>query len=36
MLGLSANLNYYLFNGNVDPREGILRRPTLPPARSGE
>ena len=21
MLGLSANLNYYLFNGNVDLRE---------------
>ena len=25
MLGLSANLNYYLFNGNVDLRKGILR-----------
>ena len=24
MLGLSANLNYYLFNGNVDLRKGIL------------
>ena len=23
MLGLSANLNYYLFNGNVDLRKGI-------------
>ena len=22
MLGLSANLNYYLFNGNVDLRKG--------------
>ena len=25
MLGLSANLNYYLFNGNVDLRKGIFR-----------
>ena len=25
MLGLSANLNYYLFNGNVDMRKGIFR-----------
>ena len=25
MLGLSANLKYYLFNGNVDMRKGILR-----------
>ena len=25
MLGLSANLNYYLFNGNVDMRNGIFR-----------
>ncbi len=25
MLGLSANLNYYLFNGNVDLRKGICR-----------
>ena len=25
MLGLSANLNYYLFNGNVDLRRGIFR-----------
>lgn len=24
MLGLSANLNYYLFNGNVDLRKGIF------------
>ena len=24
MLGLSANLNYYLFNGNVDMRKGIF------------
>ena len=24
MLGLSANLNYYLFNGNVDLRKGIV------------
>ena len=23
--GLSANLNYYLFNGNVDLRKGIFR-----------
>lgn len=26
MLGLSANLNYYLFNGNVDLRKGISRQ----------
>ncbi len=25
MLGLSTNLNYYLFNGNVDLRKGIFR-----------
>ena len=25
MLGLSVNLNYYLFNGNVDLRKGIFR-----------
>lgn len=25
MLGLSANLNYYLFNGNIDLRKGIFR-----------
>lgn len=25
MLGLSANLKYYLFNGNVDMRKGIFR-----------
>ena len=25
MLGLSANLNYYLFNGSVDMRKGIFR-----------
>ena len=25
MLGLSANLNYYLFNGNLDLRKGIFR-----------
>ncbi len=25
MLGLSANLNYYLFNGNVDLRKGVFR-----------
>ena len=25
MLGLSANLNYYLFNGNVDLRKGRFR-----------
>ena len=25
MLGLSANLDYYLFNGNVDMRKGIFR-----------
>ena len=25
MLGLSADLNYYLFNGNVDLRKGIFR-----------
>ena len=25
MLGLSANLNYYLFNGNVVLRKGIFR-----------
>ena len=25
MLGLSANLNYYLFNGNVDLWKGIFR-----------
>ncbi len=25
MLGLSANLNYYLFNGNVELRKGIFR-----------
>jgi len=25
MLGLSANLHYYLFNGNVDLRKGIFR-----------
>ena len=25
MQGLSANLNYYLFNGNVDLRKGIFR-----------
>ena len=25
MLGLSTNLNYYLFNGNVDMRKGIFR-----------
>ena len=26
MLGLSVNLNYYLFNGNVDLRKGIFRK----------
>ena len=36
MLGLSANLNYYLFNGIVDLRKGIFRHPTLLPAESGE
>ena len=36
MLGLSANLNYYLFNGNVDLRKGIFRRTTLLPVGSGE
>ena len=25
MLGLSANLNYYLFNGNVDLRKVFFR-----------
>lgn len=25
MLGLSSNLSYYLFNGNVDLRKGIFR-----------
>ena len=25
ILGPSANLNYYLFNGNVDLRKGIFR-----------
>lgn len=25
MLGLSVNLNYYLFNGTVDLRKGIFR-----------
>ena len=25
MLGLSVNLKYYLFNGNVDMRKGIFR-----------
>ena len=25
MLGLSVNLNYYLFNGNVGLRKGIFR-----------
>ena len=25
MLGLSVNLNYYLFNGSVDMRKGIFR-----------
>lgn len=25
MLGLSANLNYYLFNDNIDLRRGIFR-----------
>lgn len=25
MLGLNANLNYYLFNDNVDLRKGLFR-----------
>lgn len=25
MLGLNANLNYYLFNGNVNLRKGVFR-----------